>query len=410
VNANPVILVGVGGGVAAYKTAEVVRGLSQSGAEVHVALTEAGAQFVGPATFSALTRRRVLMKMFPDATAASGEDLFPHLYPALRAQAYVLAPATADLMAKLAQGIADTVVTASALALPPEALRIFCPSMNTQMWRHPATQANVRALEARGWIRVGPATGALACGDAGEGRMSEPAEILDTVRAALAAAGSWAGRIVTILSGPTQEPIDPVRFIGNRSSGRMGAELARAAAARGARVRFITGPVDAARLPVHPAIEILPVVTAAEMLDAARRAAPDTDLVIHAAAVADVRPARPAATKQPKGELGGALALEATPDIAAELAPLRPVHCRAVGFALESGDGRAKAERKLREKGFDLIILNGPGSMGADAAEFEALTRDGGWTPWGRLSKRACAERILDHFKTNPQQPPGDSV
>lgn len=391
------ILLGVSGGIAAYKAAEIASGLTRAGHEVTVAMTPAATQFVTPMTFAALTRHRVLAEMFPDARTTEGDNLYPHLYPALHTDLFVVAPATADVIAKLAHGIADDVVCASALALPAACPRYFCPAMNSHMWLQPVTRENVRRLEQRGWIRIGPASGVLACGTHGEGRMSEPADILKAILEAPAPAPSaLKDRTVLILSGPTREHLDPVRYIGNASSGRMGCALAEEAAQRGAHVQFITGPVDPARLPADPTIQITPVLSAADMLAAARTVVRSAAVIIHAAAVADFRPARSSEAKMPKADHPAALALESTPDIASELAALRTPGQTAIGFALESGDGRAQAESKLKRKRFDLVVLNGPPSMGADHAEFHALAAGGDWQSWGELDKRECARRILD--------------
>lgn len=393
-----VILVGVCGGISAYKTAEVVSALARAGREVHVAMTDAAREFVGPATFAALTRRRVIACMFPDATGSSGDDPFPHLYPASRADIFVLCPATANAMARIAAGMADDVVAASVLALPEGCLRLFAPAMNSNMWANAAVQANVRRLEAAGWVRIGPGTGALACGVSGDGRMAEPAEILARIDAAIDPAGPLAGRRVLILSGPTREPIDPVRFLSNASTGRMGRALALEAAARGARVDFVTGPVAEANLPVHSGVKIVPVVTARDMLAAASPLARRADLVVLAAAVADLAPTRPRHAKGSKASIGHTLALTPTPDIAATLAASRRPGQILVGFALESGDGRARAARKLAAKRLDAIVLNGPESPGAEAAGFAWLERGRRprWISWGRLNKTDCARRILD--------------
>ncbi|MBM4156713.1 MAG: bifunctional phosphopantothenoylcysteine decarboxylase/phosphopantothenate--cysteine ligase CoaBC [Lentisphaerae bacterium] len=396
---NPsVILVGVSGGISAYKAAEVVSALARAGHEVHVAMTRAAGEFVTPTTFASLSRRRVLTRMFPAPDATAGEDLFPHLYPASRADAFVLCPATADAMARIAAGMADDVVAASVLALPGGCRRLFAPAMNSAMWANPAVQANVRRLEAAGWIRIGPGTGALACGVSGDGRMAEPAEILDRVASALEPAGPLAGRRVLILSGPTREPIDPVRFISNASSGRMGRALALEAAGRGAAVDFVSGPVAEAQLPGASGLTVRRVTTAREMLAVAAPLARRADIVILAAAVADVAPARPRAAKASKSSLGRSLALAPTPDIAATLSAARRPGQVFVGFALESAGGRSRAARKLAAKKLDAIVLNDTASPGADGASFAWLDRARGarWQAWGRLDKAACARRILD--------------
>ncbi len=391
------ILVGVGGGISAYKTAELVSGLIRAGHEVTVAMTDAAAHFVTPTTFASLTRRSVLMNMFPDAGCTGGDALFPHLYPAMQADVLLIAPATADLIGRLAYGLANDVVTASAMGVASSCRRMFCPAMNSHMWAQPVVQENVRILERRGWIRIGPAAGVLACGTTGEGRMSEPADILRAIQGSETESTSpLAGQRVLILSGPTREHLDPVRYIGNASSGRMGLALADEAARRGAHVRLITGPVDPARLPQDPSIEIVPVISAADMLAEARHSARTAQVIIHAAAVADFRPIRTLDDKTPKSDQPFVLTLEPTPDIASELAAQRPAGQISIGFALESGDGRPRAEDKMRRKRFDLVVLNGPPSMGADRAEFHALGPDGVWQSWGELDKTQCARKLLD--------------
>lgn len=391
----PVILAGIGGGIAAYKAVEVVSRLTQAGREVHVAMTAAARQFVTPTTFASVSRRRVIAEMFQPAESTSGEALYPHLYPASRADLFVVMPATADLIAKLAGGIADDVVCCSALALRPETIRLFAPAMHVNMWRQPVVQRNAAALEAAGWRRVGPSEGALACGARGPGRMAEPAEILDAIETALAARnGALRGRRVLILSGPTREPLDPVRYLSNGSTGRMGNALARAALAEGARVDFVTGPVEPERLPAGAGLEIVPVTTAAAMLAAARERAPAADIAIFAAAVADFRPARAEAHKRPKAERAMTLDLEPTPDIAAELARSRPSGQVAIGFALDSDDAPDRARAKRAAKRFDLIVLNSAAAIGAETADYTFIS-DAGEETTGPISKIECARRLL---------------
>ncbi len=392
----PVILAGIGGGIAAYKAVEVVSRLVQAGREVHVAMTAAARQFVTPTTFASVSRRRVITEMFPPAESTSGEALFPHIYPASHADVFVVMPATADLLAKLACGIGDDVVVCSALALRPETVRLLAPAMNEHMWRQPVVQRNLAALEADGWRRIGPAEGALACGTHGPGRMAEPSEILHAIESALAArSGALRGKRVLILSGPTREPLDPVRFLSNGSTGRMGKALAQAALAAGARVDFITGPVEPERWPSGTGLELTPVTTAAEMLAAARARAGAADLVIFAAAVSDFRPAQAEPRKRPKSEHARSLDLEPTPDIAAELARTRPPGQVTVGFALETDDGPAKARAKRAAKRFDLIVLNAIGAIGADTAEYTFISEAGEETT-GPIPKAECARRILE--------------
>ncbi len=395
-NDRPIILAGIGGGIAAYKAVEVVSRLAQAGREVRVAMTAAAQRFVTPTTFASVSRRRVITEMFPSASATDGEDLFPHLYPACRADAMIVVPATADLIAKLACGLGDDVVVGAALALRPETVRLLAPAMNEHMWRQPVVQRNLAALEALGWRRVGPDEGALACGTRGPGRMAEPAAIVETVESALAARrGRLRGRRVLILSGPTREPLDPVRFISNGSTGRMGRALARAAAAAGAAVDFITGPVEPERLPSGPSVSVRRVTTADEMLAAARESATSADIVFFAAAVSDFRPAAVERGKRPKAERGPTLALEPTPDIAVELSRQRPDGQVAIGFALETDDGVARARQKRERKRLDAIVLNGPDAIGAETADYAFIT-DRTEEDWTGLTKDECARRIME--------------
>lgn len=389
----PVVLAGICGGIAAYKAAEVVSACVRLDMEIHVAMTPSAQKLVTPATFAALSRRRVLTAIFHDTSAAEGPALYSHLYPSTQADLFLLLPATANMIAKIAAGLADDVVSASVLALPETCRRLFCPAMNTHMWRNPVTQGNVRRLESMGWIRIGPAEGALACGAQGEGRMSEPADIVAAVQSALTPK-SWADRRILILSGPTREYLDPVRFISNRSSGRMGRALALEAAARGAHVEFITGPISAEQEPRHPRVTVRRVVSAADLLAEARLRQAGCHAIIHAAAVADYRPRSVSAQKTAKTEGDATLEIESTPDVAAALARERAPGQVAVGFAMESDDARRKAEDKRVKKKFDLIVLNSPGSMDADTAEFSLLDAQGRWTDWGLLAKTDCARRI----------------
>jgi phosphopantothenoylcysteine decarboxylase/phosphopantothenate--cysteine ligase len=269
------------------------------------------------------------------------------------------------------------------------------------MWAQPAVQDNVRRLEALGWQRIGPVTGPLACGTHGPGRMAEPADLVAAVETALSSAARLAGRRILILSGPTREPIDPVRFIGNGGTGRMGRALAEAAAALGAEVDFVSGPVEPERLPAGARIRVHPVTTADQMLSAARALAAGADLLVFAASVADYRPVQALETKAPKTSKPWKLELEATPDIAAELCRARKPGQKAIGFALESADGRARAEAKLEAKGFDAIVLNGPDALGAEEADYACLVRKPRGVEvlaWGRLAKTECARRILELF------------
>lgn len=390
------ILLGISGGIAAYKAVEVASRLRQSGHEVHVAMSEAATQFVTPLTFAAISGNRVLSEVFPDPEARSGTELYPHLYPATQADFFVLAPATANMIARIAQARGSDMVSLCALSLPAHCRRYFCPAMNADMWEQVSVQDAVRVLESRGWIRLGPETGALACGAEGAGRMMEPTAILSHLAAALETGESLRGVHMLVTSGPTHEYFDPVRYIGNASSGRMGKALAEAAADRGATVTFVTGPVQADLLPRRTGIDVRPVVNAAEMLATAEEAFRMSQIAIFAAAVADYRPKDYDPHKQAKQTGGRVLQLEPTPDIAALLGAQKQPGQRTIGFALQSGKGRTEAAGKLKEKSFDGILLNHPEAMGADSAEYVWIIPDTEPDRWGQLSKTACAQRIMN--------------
>ncbi len=390
------ILIGVCGGIAAYKTVEVVSRLRQEGHDVHVVMSESACEFVAPLTFAALSGNKALTRTFPDATHKASDDLYPHLYPATRADVFVLMPATANMIGRIAQGLGDEIVSVCALSLPAMCRRYFCPSMNVEMWEQSSVQDGVRAMEERGWIRLGPESGVLACGMEGAGRMVEPAEVLDRIRAALLRASSLSGKRVLILSGPTREHLDPIRYLGNAGSGRMGKALAEEAADRGARVTFVTGPVHDAFLPRREGIEILPVTSAEQMLETARKPFKKADVTIFAAAVADYRPTAPATEKRKKRTSDWSLRLTATPDIAATLSATKKKKQRTIGFALQTGDGLKEARNKLKTKNLDAIVLNHPEAMDADTGAFTFIEKNQTETPWGTIDKRACAGRIWD--------------
>lgn len=390
-----VALLGVCGGIAAYKAVEVASRLRKEGWEVHVAMTQAAQRFVTPLTFAGVTGRRVLAAGFPTGTEGDGDDLYPHLYPSTRAALFILLPATANTIGKIANGIADDIVSTVALSLPATCRRLVCPAMNVEMWRKPVVQQNVSRLEAAGWLRIGPAAGELACGMTGEGRMSEPAEIVAAVNAE--AALPLRGRTVLVISGPTHEHFDPVRFIGNPSSGRMGRALAEEARAAGATVLFVTGPVAGENLPRGPGIEIAPVVSADEMLQAAQERFARSDVVIYAAAVADYKPAEKSDQKLPKRDGELTLRLVATPDVAATLNAAKRPGQVCIGFALQTDDGPGKARAKLAKKHLDGIVLNALDALGGDSGRYRYLsaTGTGDFADWGELPKRECARRIL---------------
>ncbi|HQR29979.1 MAG TPA: bifunctional phosphopantothenoylcysteine decarboxylase/phosphopantothenate--cysteine ligase CoaBC [Anaeromyxobacteraceae bacterium] len=352
------VILGVGGGIAAYKACELVRQLVKGGADVRVAMTRNATRFVGELTFQALSGHPVLVDLLDPASDAS----YGHLELARRADLLVVAPATADLLARLRAGMGDDAVTTTALACTCPVL--LAPAMNTRMWEGPAVQENLAALRARGWHQVGPESGELADGDVGEGRLADPVEI---ARAAARLLGprDLAGRRVLVTAGPTREPIDPVRFVSNPSTGRMGFEVARAAARRGAEVLLVSGPTH---LRDPDGVRVLRVVTAAEMADATLGAVSEQDVLVAAAAVSDYRPARPSPSKKKKSDGNESLELERTPDILATLgerlagAPRSPV---LVGFAAETEDLVENAREKLRRKRCDLVVANAVGTPGA---------------------------------------------
>ncbi len=390
------ILVGICGGVAAYKVLDVVSALRKQGHEVTVALTSAAARFVQPLAFTAVSGRPALTTLFPEGTPGSLEATYPHLYPATRCDLFLLAPATANAIGRVANGLADEIVSTCILSLPPTCRRLFAPSMNIEMWSQPVVQKNVAALEAAGWRRVGPACGHLACGMTGAGRMSEPADLLAAVAETLAQNRELAGRRVLILSGPTREHIDPVRYIGNPSSGKMGRALADAALAMGASVEFVTGPVHDDQIPRGAGVNVHRITSAQQLLDTARPLVPAADILVYAAAVADYAPVESSEKKLPKtgGEIS--LRLRGTPDVAATLCAEKKPGQVAIGFALQTHDGEPEARGKLQRKNLDGIVLNWTDALGADDGSYRFLSaREPSFQEWGRLDKRESARRIL---------------
>jgi len=342
------VLLGVSGGIAAYKAAVLARTFVKAGASVQAVLTPAAATFVGPATFEGLTGRAVPPHVFSDNGHA------PHIHLAREADVAVFAPATANLIAKLATGMADDLLTSTALML--QCPTVIAPAMHTEMWLHPATQANVAALVARGMRVVGPDDGALAVGDTGPGRLADEGDIVAAVTAALQPVGSpLAGRRVIVSAGGTREPIDPVRFISNRSSGKMGYALAREAVRRGAHVRLVAAPNH---LPDPAGIEMHHVETAEQMRSAILDLADDTDVVVKAAAVADFRPERYSSQKIKKDSDGlDQIRLVRNPDILSELGRHKGGRLL-VGFAAETDLAEEHGRDKLHRKGIDLIVVN----------------------------------------------------
>lgn len=352
------VLLGVTGGIAAYKSAELVRRLRKAGVDVQVVMTKGARQFVTPLTFQALTHHPVRTELFdPAAEAGMG-----HLELARWADEVVVAPASADFMARLASGLADDLLTT--LCLATEAPLTLAPAMNWAMWRHPATRANAETLRQRGVRLIGPAVGELAEGESGEGRMLEPDAIAAQVLGRNS--GPLAGTRFLVTAGPTREPLDPVRYLSNRSSGRMGFAVAAAAARAGARVTLVSGPVS---LPTPPGCERVDVETAADMHRAVMERAGDCDVFVGVAAVADYRAADVAANKIKKAREALSVALERNPDILGDVAAL-PGGPFTVGFAAETDHLEENARAKLEAKGLDMIAANRVGEgVGFDTAD-----------------------------------------
>lgn len=390
------ILLGVTGGIAAYKAADLVRRLREAGAEVRVVMSEGARQFVTPLTFQALSGHPVRDSLWDEnAEAAMG-----HIELARWASRILVAPASADAIAKLAHGLAGDLL--STLALASEAPLAIAPAMNRVMWAHPATQANIAALRARGATVIGPGEGDQACGEVGAGRLLEPVEIVAAL-AALDAPGRLRGRRLLISAGPTFEDIDPVRFLGNRSSGRMGFALAAEARAMGADVTLVAGPVA---LPTPAGVQRIDVRSAQQMRDAVLAALPGQDAYIGAAAVADYAPADVAAQKIKKSAEAMTLPLRRTPDILAEVAahPARP-RC-VMGFAAETERMAEHAEDKRQRKGVDFIAGNDVAAAGIGFESGDnaiSLFSAAGREDSGRASKAAVArwllERVAHHLE-----------
>lgn len=395
------ILLIVGGGIAAYKSLDLVRRLRERGAGVRVVMTSAAKQFVTPLAFVSLTNEKVHDDLF----SATDEQEIGHIQLSRDADLIVVAPATAHILARAAQGLCDDLATTLLLATDKRIL--YAPAMNVRMWLHAATQRNVSTLKDDGALFVGPNAGDMACGEYGPGRMSEPLEIVEAIEAALkedtrlpppeglvASGGALAGLHVVVTSGPTHEAIDPVRYIANRSSGKQGHAIAAAAASAGARVTLIAGPVALAD---PPGCEVIHVENARDML-AAVEAAPPADIFIGAAAVADWRVE--AASDKMKKENGGApsLALVENPDILARVAQGKNRPRLVVGFAAETRDVLRHAQEKLARKGCDLIVANdvgaGSGVFGGDSNEAHLVSRTG-VESWPRLSKKEVAARLV---------------
>ncbi len=384
------VVLGVTGGIAAYKAVQLARDLSRHGALVDVALTRAARAFVGAITFEALTGRPVYTDILAPGYALD------HIRLAREADVVCIAPATADTLARAAAGQAGDLITAILLATRAPVL--LCPAMNDRMFAHAAVQANLARLRELGYGIVGPATGPLAYGEGeGTGRLPEPAEIIEHIGRALTGATSFRGCRVVVTAGPTREAIDPVRFVSNRSSGRMGYALAQAAWRRGAEVTLVTGPTA---LPAPVGADVVAVETAEQMKDAVAAALPSADVLIMAAAVADFRPVSVASAKIKKEARPAAIPLESAPDVLKVTRGSRRPGMVAVGFALETENARANARGKLESKDLDLVVLNDATVPGAgfevETNQVVLLDRAGGAEALPLLPKGDVAEAILD--------------
>ena len=394
------VTVGVSGGIAAYKAAELVRALQRQALEVHVVMTAAATQFVQPLTFAALTGHKVLTSLWDQwdsAEATAEQNGIEHIAEAQWSEALVVAPATANILAKFAHGIADDFLTTMYLAT--QAPVLVAPAMNVNMWEHAATQANVELLRQRGVRVIEPATGSLACGMVGAGRMAEPDAIADAVLSALGRRHDLAGETVLVTAGGTREALDPVRFLGNRSSGKMGYALADAAQSRGAKVILISGP-SALHPPSH--CELVNVTTADQMRDAVLARLNESTLIIKAAAVVDYRPI---VVSDQKLKRTGPITLELAPteDILAEVVRRRRPGQLIIGFAAETENVMDNGRAKLLRKGADAIVVNAVTGEGVgieadtNAATFLTLTTS---IELHEMPKRQLADRILDEIVT----------
>jgi len=399
------VIVGVTGGIAAYKAVELVRLFQTAGLDPHIVMTAAAQNFVQPLTFSAISGHKVITSLWEPqdpATQPDPESAIAHIHEAQTASALIVAPATADIIAKFAHGLADDFLTTIYLAT--KAPILVAPAMNVNMHQHPATQANLDLLRARGVTIVEPGSGHLACGMTGSGRLADLPAIVEATIAAIAGHAAsapkrdLAGETILITAGGTREPIDPVRFIGNRSSGRMGYALAEAALARGARVIFITAPTA---LPIPSGVETLPVTTAAEMSDAVLARLPEATTVIMAAAISDYRLAEvPGHKLKREGPL--TLSLIPTPDIISEVVARRTPGTLVIGFAAETENLLPNARAKLLRKGIDAIVAN---DVSSPALGFDSENNAGTFithnttTEIPATTKQTMAHRILDQLR-----------
>jgi phosphopantothenoylcysteine decarboxylase / phosphopantothenate---cysteine ligase len=389
------VVLGVGGGIAAYKSTELARALMERGMRVQVVMTQAAREFITPLTFASLTGRKVITGLFasgsPEETLSSAIE---HIAVAQENEILVIAPATADLLARLAHGLADDFLTTLYLAFTGRV--VLAPAMNNNMWMHPATQDNLAVLRKRGHLIVEPEEGLLACGTTGPGRLAEPDNIADTVAGLSFHARDLEGETVLITAGPTQEPLDPVRFISNRSSGKMGYALADAAAERGAQVILVSGPVQ---LHEPHGVRVVHVRTAREMHDAVMEHLPEAGIIVKSAAVADYHLSQVPRNKVKKTAMRMSLDLDPTPDILAELGRKKGDRLL-IGFAAETENLVESARQKLESKNCDMVVAN---LVNQEATGFESdenevvlVLSTGKTIPLSRAPKREIADRIFD--------------
>ena len=384
---NKNIVLGITGSIAAYKAAEIASQLTQAGAKVNVIMTEEAIQFISPITFRAITGRPLVTEMFDLASEFSIE----HVSLAEAADIVAIAPATANIIAKLAAGIADDILCCTVLAT--KAPVIIAPAMETSMYNNPITQDNLSKLKARDFVIIAPAWGWLASGKEGLGRLADIDDIIGNIRKVLGRGGDLTGKHIVVTAGGTQEPIDPVRYISNRSSGKMGYALVEAARDRGAKVTLVTAPIS---LDEPVGVDVVKVGTAQEMRQAVVKVTPQADALIMAAAVADYRPIKAVKDKIKKGEAGLTLKLECTPDI---LGSVKGNFIK-VGFAAESNNLVKNAKQKLQQKGLDFIVANdikaSDSGFGADTNRVTIIDREGKVDSLPLMPKREVADKILD--------------
>ncbi len=393
VYANKNIVLGVTGGIAAYKAAEICSALVQGGASVHVIMTESATKFVGPVTFRALTGHQVITGLWDEPR----EFEIAHVSLPDKADLLLVVPATANIIGKVANGVADDMLSTTIMAT--KAPVVFAPAMNWKMWANPVMQKNVEKLTALGYRFIEPECGRLACGEEGKGRLASPGVILKAVADVLAIKNDLDGVAILVTAGPTQEPIDPVRMIVNRSSGKMGYAVARAAVERGAKVILVSGPTD---IPEPAGVELVKVQTAAEMLSAVMARLPEAKVVIGAAAVADFTPKSPGNQKIKKTGDELSIELQPTTDITAEVGRNKGDRVL-VGFAAETENLIKNAQSKLASKNYDFVVANDvskPGiGFGADENEVTIIGKDGSVREVARAPKLDIANEILDSVK-----------